>query len=199
MHRWPLILRRGPLTLRPAAFGDRAALAQLKADNAAWLEAWKIGEPDPEVTRSEFRRWVRHYRAAGKDGTALALIVEVGGEIAGQLVANPITAGASASATLGYWIAKRHAGQGIMPLAVAMLIDYLVGELAVRRIEVNVRPENHASVRVVEKLGFLFEGIARQLLYVDAAWRDHARYALIASDIPPAGLAEFVQRGTKLQ
>lgn len=199
MHRWPLILRRGPLTLRPVTFGDRAALAQLKADNAAWLEAWKIGERDPEATRREFRRWVLHYRAAGREGTALVLMLELDGHIAGQVVANPITSGASASAKLGYWIAEQYAGQGYIPLATAMLIDYLVSELEVHRIEINIRPENAASVRVVEKLGCRREGIARELLYVDGAWRDHVRYSLLADEIPPGGLAEMVARRHKLR
>lgn len=199
VHHWPTVLRHGPLTLRPVARGDYRVVREVKAANATWLQPWQIAEQTGEQSARDYYRWVRHFRAAGKRGEALALVLEVEGTYAGQLLASPITYGASASATLGYWIAKHYAGRGYIPLASAMLIDYLVDELAVHRIEVNVRPENSASKRVVEKLGFTAEGTARGLLHVNGAWRDHIRYGLLAEDIPAGGMVAFVDNDDKLQ
>ena len=85
-----------------------------------------------------------------------------------------------------------------MPLALALLTDYLIFELALHRVEVNIRPENGASVRVVEKLGFVEEGVARGLLFIDGAWRDHRCFALLAEDMPRGGLAARYRAGTDI-
>ena len=61
--------------------------------------------------------------------------------------------------------------------------------------EINIRPENAASLRVVEKLGFRDEGLRVRYLHIDGAWRDHRTFALTSEDLPesagcaPAGRA----------
>ena len=57
-------------------------------------------------------------------------------------------------------------------------------DLKLHRIEANIRPENHASRRVVEKLGFREEGMRRRHLHIDGAWRDHLCYAVTIEDAP---------------
>ena len=52
------------------------------------------------------------------------------------------------------------------------------------RIEVAIRPENVASLRVVEKLGFTEVGYAPRYLHIDGAWRDHRLFALTVEDVP---------------
>ena len=65
------------------------------------------------------------------------------------------------------------AGRGIIPTALALAVDHCFFTVGLHRIEVNIRPENHASRRVVEKLGFREEGSAPRYLHIDGAWRDH--------------------------
>ena len=48
----------------------------------------------------------------------------------------------------------------------------------------SIRPENHASRRVVEKLGFREEGIRVRQLHINGSWRDHVCYALTAEEVP---------------
>jgi ribosomal-protein-alanine N-acetyltransferase len=64
-------------------------------------------------------------------------------------------------------------------------MDYGFNTVGLHRIEATIRPENRASRRVVEKLGFHEEGIRRRCLHVDGAWRDHICYALTTEDIGP--------------
>ena len=64
---------------------------------------------------------------------------------------------------MGYWIGQSHAGRGIVPTAVAMATDYCLGTLGLHRMEINIRPENAASLRVVEKLGFRDEGLRAEV------------------------------------
>ena len=73
-----------------------------------------------------------------------------------------------------------------------MAFNHLVGTVGLRRVEVNIRPENTASRRVVEKLGFREEGLRPRYLHIDGDWRDHVSYALTAempAGCSPGGLA----------
>ena len=76
------------------------------------------------------------------------------------------------------------AGQGPTPLAVAMATDYGCGALKLHRVEIVIRPENMASLRVVEKLGFRREGPRPAYLHIDGGWRDHEVFALNADEVP---------------
>ena len=100
-----------------------------------------------------------------------ALLVD--GEFAGQVTVNNIVRGSAQFASIGYWIDQRFAGRGVMPLAVAMVIDHCFFLSGLHRIEVAIRPENTNSLRVVEKLGIHECGLAPRYLHIDGDWRDH--------------------------
>jgi ribosomal-protein-alanine N-acetyltransferase len=76
------------------------------------------------------------------------------------------------------------AGRGVIPTAVALAVDHCFFTVGLHRLEANIRPENAASRRVVEKLGFREEGLRRRQLHIDGAWRDHLCYALTVEDVP---------------
>ncbi|MCF8538458.1 MAG: GNAT family N-acetyltransferase, partial [Candidatus Nanopelagicales bacterium] len=87
-------------------------------------------------------------------------------------------------AYIGYWIDREVAGRGIMPTAVALAIDHCFTSLHLHRIEINIRPENTASLRVVEKLGLRLEGERPAYLHIDGDWRDHRTFVVFADDVP---------------
>ena len=58
--------------------------------------------------------------------------------------------------------------------------------------EVNIRPENEASLRVVQKLGLREEGLRRAYLHVDGAWRDHRSFAVTAEEVPEGLLTRWL-------
>ena len=102
-----------------------------------------------------------------------------------------MTWGSLCSAHIGYWVDSRIAGRGVMPTAVALATDHAFAKVGLHRIEVNIRPENAASLRVVEKLGFRDEGVRKALLHIDGAWRDHRSFALTAEEVPGGLLARW--------
>jgi ribosomal-protein-alanine N-acetyltransferase len=65
-----------------------------------------------------------------------------------------------------------------------LVVDYCIFDLGMHRIEVAIRPENVASLRVVEKLGFTEVGYAKGYLHIDGAWRDHRLFAITAEECP---------------
>ena len=104
------------------------------------------------------------------------------------MIAAPVLWGSMRSTSLGYWIDKAHAGQNIVPTAVALASDYLFTRVGLHRIEINIVPDNAASLRVVEKLGFRFEGLRKDYIHINGEWKDHQSFALTANEIPAQGL-----------
>ena len=60
-----------------------------------------------------------------------------------------------------------------MTAALQATIEYMFNELNIHRIMANYMPHNNASARVLEKLGFVIEGQARDYLRINGQWRDH--------------------------
>jgi ribosomal-protein-alanine N-acetyltransferase len=56
--------------------------------------------------------------------------------------------------------------------------------MGLHRVEINIRPENRNSRRVVEKLGFREEGLRPRFLHIDGDWRDHLVYVLTTEEVP---------------
>jgi ribosomal-protein-alanine N-acetyltransferase len=122
---------------------------------------------------------------------AMPWVVTYEGRFAGQLTVGAIVWGSARSAQVGYWVDQRIAGRGVMPTAVALVTDHCFGVVGLHRLEVNIRPENAASLRVVEKLGFREEGTRAAFLHIAGAWRDHSSFALTAGEVPEGLLARW--------
>lgn len=86
---------------------------------------------------------------------------------------------------LGYKIAKRAEGQGLMREALSAAIDYAFGTLRLHRIMANYVPVNERSGRLLRRLGFTVEGYARDYLLVGGAWRDHVLTSLTNTALLP--------------
>lgn len=83
------------------------------------------------------------------------------------------------NAELGYWLRQDVTGRGLMVEAAAACLEYGFRELRLHRVKVAVATDNHRSLRVVARLGFQFEGIARQAEWCDGRWLDHATFSIL--------------------
>jgi ribosomal-protein-alanine N-acetyltransferase len=91
--------------------------------------------------------------------------------------------GALRSCTVGYWVDGAMAGRGIVPTSLALVIDHCFSAVGLHRVEVDIRPENAASLRVVEKLGLRREGYYERFLDIGGAWRDHVAFAVTVEEL----------------
>ncbi len=190
MRGWPVTLTEPdlldlPVSLRPVKVKDAAIWRDTRVRNAAWLRAWEPTNPETPLYRSSLGPYVsmaRTMRREARQGLTVPWVVTYGGQFAGQLTVGSIVWGSARSAQVGYWVDEVYAGRGITPTALAMAMDHCFFVIGLHRIEATIRPENHASRRVVEKLGFREEGLRRRSLHIDGAWRDHLCYAMTAED-----------------
>jgi ribosomal-protein-alanine N-acetyltransferase len=156
--------------------------------NMAWLEPWEATPPAPTRVQVGFAEMVRFLRKEARAGRMLPFVVTYQGRLVGQLTVGGVTWGSLSSAHIGYWLDQRVAGRGVMPTAVALAIDHCFSVVGLHRIEVNIRPENEASLRVVEKLGLRDEGVRERFLHIAGDWRDHRTFAITAEELGPGGL-----------
>ena len=190
-----LVLHDGDVTLRPLRVRDTAALDRELMLNRGWLRPWEATNPDGFVS-FDTRANIRALIAYSRTGAGIAFAIEVGGELVGQLNVSAITHGSLSSAQMGYWVAQRVAGRGVTPTAVALATDYCFARLRVHRMEICIRPENAASLRVVEKLGFRHEGFRERYIHINGAWRDHVCYAVTVEEVPQGVLARWRASGS---
>ncbi len=160
------------------------------------MEPWDATTPVGSEGAVGFREYVRLIDGNARQGCSVPLVIQVGGRIVGQVNASGIIGGSFRSCTIGYWVAAPAAGRWIAPSAVAVLGDYLLapepGGRGLHRIEINVRPENTASLAVVRKLGLRDEGVRERLLHIDGGWRDHRSFAAAVEDLAGQSLMSRV-------
>jgi ribosomal-protein-alanine N-acetyltransferase len=195
---WPAILT-DPLTgvtLRPYRRSDARAWSQTRCANEDWLAPWEPTPPSGTWVElnspAAFRLVFKELRRVARAGTAMPFAVclrtpDDPQRLVGQVTLGNIVRRAFCSAYAGYWIDARVAGRGVIPTALAMAVDHAFAAGGLHRIEVNIRPENTASRRVVEKLGFREEARHPKYLHIDGAWRDHIGYALTLEDVVAEG------------
>lgn len=184
---WPTILTirqpDGPtVVLRGLRVRDRGAWEELRRLNRSWLGPWEATNPFRQDSM-RFRQLVRYYDTEAYAGRIQPFVIEVGRQLVGQMHLFGISWGSLRGGAAGYWIDQRRAGMGLAPLALAALVDHAFYGLGLHRVEVNVRPENTASLRVVEKLGFRDEGLRTRFLHIDGQWCDHRSFALTIEDL----------------
>ncbi|SDH29735.1 GNAT family N-acetyltransferase [Agrococcus jejuensis] len=180
------------VVIRGIRMRDARALERELVDNRGWLQRWEATLPGRAPTgRFDTRSSIRSLLDSERDGTGIPFAIDVDGELAGQLNVSGIAGGALSSATLGYWVAERFAGRGVTPAAVALATDHCLFGLGLHRMEICIRPENVASLRVVEKLGFRFEGLRVRYIHIDGDWRDHLCFALVREELAEGVLSRW--------
>ena len=88
-------------------------------------------------------------------------------------------------AKLGYAIGADHWGHGYATDASRVLLRFAFSTLGRHRVTAAIGPENEASIRVVKRLGFTYEGHLRDHVFTNGDWRDSLLYSLLADEYSP--------------
>jgi ribosomal-protein-alanine N-acetyltransferase len=172
----------GDVLVRIVRVRDAKELEERVLGNREWLRPWEATNPFGPNS-FEMRHQIKALRRQMSANQGLPFVIEIDGRIVGQLNVSNMVFGSLSSATLGYWVVPEVAGRGVTPTAVALVIDYLFSQLGLHRCEIDIRPENVASLRVVEKLGMRFEGLKERYIHINGAWRDHYSFAITHEEV----------------
>jgi ribosomal-protein-alanine N-acetyltransferase len=171
------------LTVRLARPGMEGAMARFLVDNfTGYLDRWS-----PPATPAYFTEafWTERLALAveefGADRSVRFVLQERGAEsapILGTANYTNIVRGAFHACHLGYQVGRAQEGQGLMSEALRATNGFMFEAMRMHRIMANYRPENVRSARLLERLGFAREGVAKNYLFIDGAWRDHVLTSL---------------------
>jgi ribosomal-protein-alanine N-acetyltransferase len=189
-------LHTARLTVRLAQPGMQAGMARfLEANYAGYLDRWS---PPPVAGYFTEDFWAERLGIAVDDfaaDRAVRFVLQPGaaaleGPVIGSCNYTNIVRGAFQACHLGYQISRSHEGQGLMAEALRATNDYIFKAIRLHRIMANFRPENDRSRRLLERLGFVEEGLARDYLFIDNAWRDHVLTSLMNPDFRDSWLTQ---------
>ncbi|WP_075620225.1 GNAT family N-acetyltransferase [Paenisporosarcina indica] len=89
----------------------------------------------------------------------------------------------SEKCTLGYQLDQDHHGKGYATDAVRLILDFAFREKGFHRVEAGVMPRNIGSARVLEKSGFVREGLLRDYIKIKGIWEDHYMFSILETDL----------------
>lgn len=180
-----IVTRR--LTLRPARRSDVGPLHEAIVETLPDLVKW-LPWARPGHRKADTRHYVRGARAALARRGAYEFVIEdlETGNIVGITSLHRID-WIRRSAGVGYWVRRSCWGKGLATEAVDALTQRGLRVFCLHRLEAHVSLDNRASQRVVEKLGFEREGIARGVEYLNGRYVDHIQYSLIHPAVAAEG------------
>lgn len=178
------VLHGQGLLLRPPRPADYAEWAELRELSRDYLQPWEPAWSEDDLTRSAFRRRLSIYSREMELGTAWPLFVyQLESErLMGAITLSNIRRGVAENATMGYWIGLPYAGQGVGTSGVRLILDFAFSTLQLHRVEAACVPTNKASRRVLEKVGFREEGLARAYLKINGSWADHLLFGILSDE-----------------
>ena len=160
--------------IRPLVPADAEELTEVYRTNREFLRPFEPTRPE-EFFSAKVQR--QRIESTGDDRWRWA--IEDEGRIVGVISLGDVIRESLQLANVGYFVAQAYNGRGLATRAVADVVRFAFDEAGLHRIEAGTLPDNDASQRVLEKNGFVRYGLARGLLLIDGAWRDHVLFELV--------------------
>jgi RimJ/RimL family protein N-acetyltransferase len=169
------IIKSKEFILRPFRKGDEKSLAENINNKNIYRNTLSIPYP---YTLKNAQEWVMKSlkEAKKKKPARISFVIEINGGVAGSVGLSKIE---GHKAEIGYWLAEKYWGRGIMTKAVKLVTKFGFDKLKLKRIYAHVFSFNKASKRVLEKAGYKFEGILRKNVKKDGKFLDAYLFAKV--------------------
>lgn len=180
--RNPPVLWSERLRLWVAGPDEAAELLRHHADNREHLGRWAPPAPADVYTLAYWQARLATSQRDAIEGRAVRFAIawkSSPDRIIGTCSFTDIVRGPLQACQLGYGLEQHEQGRGVMAEALRSAIGHAFCTLRLHRITASYMPSNTRSGRLLERLGFVVEGCARDHLFIRGAWRDHLFAALI--------------------
>lgn len=169
--------------LRYPVDADRDEFVALRRSSREHLEQW---EPIPPSGLDLFspEAFDRELESSNTEREQKWLVcMRDTGAVVGRIALGNIERGPFENGRFGYWMGAEYAGQGLMSEALSLAVTHAFagsddGGLGLHRVCANTLPRNVASRRVLEKVGFVREGLSEKYLQIQGVWEDHERWGM---------------------
>ena len=175
------------LNIRPLSPADAPKLFELRLANRYFVTPWEPRRREDfwtlEAQVADIERGVA--QAASDQGFAFGIFLNHSEELVGRVALSNLVRGAWHNATLGYFVGEAHNGKGYATEAVGLTLRYAFETANLHRVQAGVIPRNVGSIKVLERSGFRFEGLALKYLNINGVWEDHRIYAITLEEWSP--------------
>ncbi len=185
--------------IRPPGEYDWSDWAQMREASRDFLTPWEPTWPADCLTRAAYRRRLRHYAEEWHQGAGFAFFIFAADDdgLRGGITLSNVRRGVAQTGTLGYWVGKPHARQGVMSDAIRCMLRFAFDNLRLHRVEAACLPRNEASQGVLRKAGFREEGFAPKYLRINGEWEDHLLFAILEHEAAGARAREGLAWGRR--
>lgn len=177
------------LFIRVAESADVPEVVRYYAENRAHLQPFSptfTADFVDEATWTEQVRVRAGEFAAGESFRAFLFARTEPKSVIGNLNLTSVHRGAFQSCVLGYNLAEAAQGEGYMTEAVRAAVDFAFGTWKLHRVAANYMPRNTRSAAVLERCGFVVQGLAPTYLLINGSWEDHVLTAITNPDWKPS-------------
>lgn len=167
--------------IRPLVLSDATELLNLEKRNRVFFENYSITHPENYWTLETQKELIGKWEQNTKQELEYRFgIFNINGDVLiGTIGLFQVFRGPRQSALLGYSLDQEQNGKGYTTEATNLVVNYAFEVLNLHRIEAGVMPDNIGSIRVLEKVGFHKEGIARKNVKINGRWEDHQMLAIL--------------------
>ncbi|MEC0343729.1 GNAT family N-acetyltransferase [Peribacillus frigoritolerans] len=167
--------------LRQLKLSDAENLLQLLVENKEFFEPFSPNRSSNYYSLEKQKELIKTWEQKSKENIKyqFGIFLKKNHKLLGTISLFQINRGPLQSALIGYYLDQKNNGNGYTTEAVNLVIDYAFRTLSLHRIEAGVMPNNIGSIRVLEKAGFLKEGIAKQNIKINDRWENHQVLAII--------------------
>jgi len=168
------------VSIRPLRFSDASDLYENVKDKE--IVTWTVSIPHP-YPRDGALRFIRkaRYNIRKRKSYAFGIVLKETGTVIGVVELMTFD-WKNKNAEIGYWLGKKHWGEGLMTEAVRLVLKFGFGNLKLHRVYAKLFEENIASAGILEKCGFKLEGRMREERYRYGKWHDALRYGILESE-----------------
>lgn len=172
------------MKVRIVSVNDAVKLSKFYLENENHLRNW---EPLREQGYHSVAAWeqrLRVWQHAKKKGDAIHFVSTAtnDNEIIAICSLTNIVRGPFMACNMGYAVASKYEGKGLMKRLCQYAINYAFNELELNRVMANYMPSNARSAMLLKGLGFRIEGVAKRYLKINGAWEDHVLTSVLNLD-----------------
>lgn len=164
--------RPGRVTLRLLAASDESEFISLVRASGELHHPWMSLPTSP----ADFQAYLTRYQRPTEESHLVCR--RDSGAITGLINISNIIRGRFQNASIAYAAFAPTAGKGYMSEGMRLAVRHAFQDLQLHRLEANIQPSNHASLRLIERAGFRREGYSPEMLFINGKWEGHERWAL---------------------
>ncbi|MBT3285158.1 GNAT family N-acetyltransferase [Candidatus Bathyarchaeota archaeon] len=168
--------------------GKKVNVRPLESRDLNWFTEWNNDpcytgpyEPMDVSGRDAIEKWFSQ-----ENSNSWWVIEDKDGNPVGQVITGPD----STHQFIGYIVHPDSRGKGYCTEALEIMVDYLFLSRNIVRVQAETNPENTPSIRILEKVGFTFEGVRRMVFFSQGKFNDGSMYSILRDEWEPRVLSK---------